>query len=298
MIKKLILLGFALLFFVPQAASAADYWPSSAIDNNATGTKDWVNIPILAVPDFGGTATCAIHYPEPYGQLAQCKYAYTYNYGIVVPPGEQISNAYFTLQLLVQQSLGSAFCDDIKIFVEGSPVGNNHCPSSLGQQYIQIPISSEYWPLILDPDFGLGVSVSVVGADESFLKVEHSGASLTVETEPIPAPVITTTVLPGGIVGNAYSQAVEYTGGASPLTWSITSGSLPAGLSLNSSTGVISGTPTTVGTSTFTVKVVDANSASSSQSFSVTTNTLLTITTSSLTAGKVGAAYTRTIQGL
>ena len=59
---------------------------------------------------------------------------------------------------------------------------------------------------------------------------------------------ITTTSLPNGTVGTAYSQTLAATGGATPYTWSVYSGSLPAGLSLGSSTGTISGTPTTAQT--------------------------------------------------
>lgn len=64
-------------------------------------------------------------------------------------------------------------------------------------------------------------------------------------------PAITTTNLSGGKVGEAYSQTLAATGAAA-ITWSIESGSLPAGLTLSGNT--ISGTPTTAGTFTFTVK--------------------------------------------
>jgi len=70
------------------------------------------------------------------------------------------------------------------------------------------------------------------------------------------APAITTTSLPGGTVGVAYSQTLAATG-TTPITWSISAGSLPAGLSLNATTGVISGNPTTAGTSNFTVKATN-----------------------------------------
>lgn len=79
---------------------------------------------------------------------------------------------------------------------------------------------------------------------------------------PIPAPaaeqppVITTTTLHGGKVGEAYSQTLAATGTA-PITWSIDSGSsLPAGLALSGNT--ISGTPATAGTFTFTVKATNS----------------------------------------
>lgn len=68
-------------------------------------------------------------------------------------------------------------------------------------------------------------------------------------------PSITTTTLPGGKAGNAYSQTLAATG-TTPITWSIESGSLPAGLTLSGDT--ISGTPTAAGTFTFTVKAANA----------------------------------------
>ncbi len=65
------------------------------------------------------------------------------------------------------------------------------------------------------------------------------------------APTITTESLPNGTVNEEYSQTLA-ADGTSPITWSVTSGSLPTGLSLNGNT--ITGTPITAGTSTFTVK--------------------------------------------
>ncbi len=84
------------------------------------------------------------------------------------------------------------------------------------------------------------------------------------------APGISTgATLPAGTVGVAYSQTLTASGGTTPLTWTVTSGTLPAGLSL-SSAGVLSGTPTIVGTSSFTVKVTDTTSAFSNQTFGLT----------------------------
>src|SRR5205085_1802026 len=56
-------------------------------------------------------------------------------------------------------------------------------------------------------------------------------------------PKITTTSLPDGIVGTAYKQTLQGSGGTAPLKWSV-SPALPAGLNLDSATGVISGSPT------------------------------------------------------
>jgi hypothetical protein len=85
------------------------------------------------------------------------------------------------------------------------------------------------------------------------------------------ALTITTTSLPGGTLGTAYSATLAATGGTTPLIWSLASGSsLPAGLTL-SSDGVISGTPSAAGDATFTVQVADSSSPqqTASQQFDI-----------------------------
>jgi hypothetical protein len=70
------------------------------------------------------------------------------------------------------------------------------------------------------------------------------------------APTITTTTLPNGTLGRAYSQILAATGDT-PITWSLENGVLPTGLNLLSN-GTITGSPTTAGTSNFTVKAANA----------------------------------------
>ena len=72
---------------------------------------------------------------------------------------------------------------------------------------------------------------------------------------------LTTTSLPAGTVGAAYSSPVAASGGATPYTYS--AASLPSGLSINSATGAITGTPaqSSVGTASVTIKVTDSTTA-------------------------------------
>jgi hypothetical protein len=73
----------------------------------------------------------------------------------------------------------------------------------------------------------------------------------------VPALTITSSTLPSGTDGSAYSGTLQASGGTPAYTWSISTGSLPAGLTLAATTGVISGTPSVTGTSTFTATVSD-----------------------------------------
>jgi hypothetical protein len=75
-----------------------------------------------------------------------------------------------------------------------------------------------------------------------------------------PSLSVTTASLQGGTVNSSYTTTLSATGGTPSYTWAITIGSLPAGLTLNTASGVISGTPTTSGTNNFTVQVTDAGS--------------------------------------
>ena len=81
------------------------------------------------------------------------------------------------------------------------------------------------------------------------------------------APTITTESLPGGTVGEPYTETILAATGDASITWSVSNGSLPAGLSL-SKDGKITGTPTTEGTSTFTVTATN-NIGSDSREFTL-----------------------------
>lgn len=93
--------------------------------------------------------------------------------------------------------------------------------------------------------------------------VNESSAALNIDT----------TALAAGTTGTAYTDTVTASGGSPAYTWSIVAGSLPPGnpaFNLNASTGVITGTPTAVGTFNFTVKVIDASNTAVTRPLSIT----------------------------
>ncbi len=86
-----------------------------------------------------------------------------------------------------------------------------------------------------------------------------------------PAPLtIQATATQAGRLGDVYSFSLVATGGALPYSWSVVSGALPAGLTLDATTGVIGGTPAQAGTFSFTVQVDDGQGQSATQAFSIT----------------------------
>ena len=108
--------------------------------------------------------------------------------------------------------------------------------------------------------------------------------------------ILTPPTLPTAYASVPYSQTIAVSGGVQPYTFSISTGSLPAGLSLNASTGVLSGTPTTTGTSTFAIKVTDSNAsgaATASTGFDLTVLQKLAVTNAALPDGRIGTAYSQ-----
>jgi uncharacterized protein YhjY with autotransporter beta-barrel domain len=109
-------------------------------------------------------------------------------------------------------------------------------------------------------------------------------------TVTVAAPTLTLSAasLPNAHVGSAYSQSITAAGGTAPYTYSISVGSLPAGLTLNSSSGLISGTPTAGGTASFTLRATDSSTGTGAP-FSVTQAFSFTVAAPTLAAPIAGA---------
>jgi Putative Ig domain len=129
----------------------------------------------------------------------------------------------------------------------------------------------------------------------------HMSTTLTATITIVLPVTFTTTTLPNGSNGVGYSQTLVTSGGVSPILFSLGSGHLPAGLTINSA-GTILGTPSSSGTSTFTVNATDNGGmtphivvASPSYSITITPPPPLSIPVSTMPGGLVNSSYNASI---
>ena len=130
-----------------------------------------------------------------------------------------------------------------------------------------------------------------------FLSGCGSGSSSGNPSDPPPASLaISTSSLPTGQVGVPYSAVLAATGGTPPYTWSLTSGTFPAGLMLNAATGAITGTPTQAVTSTaLTFQVADASTPPVSRSVKLTLTISSTSVGITISPKRAGLTVTQTL---
>jgi len=143
---------------------------------------------------------------------------------------------------------------------------------------------------------GGGGGASLVPAGTSITSSNTGNGSVSISYT-LPPLAITTTSLPAASVGVAYSATLNATGATPPYTWAVTGGSLPPGLSLNPTTGVISGTPTTPGTYHFTVQATDSATPASSVSVSLSITTAPVVSSVYLNYGLPGGGQITRING-
>ncbi len=112
----------------------------------------------------------------------------------------------------------------------------------------------------------------------------------------VPLGITTNANLAAGTIGTAYSQPIAATGGTPPYVWALDSGALPGGLSLNTTTGLISGIPTTAGSYGFQLSVTDQPGGKATRAFTLIVNLGLTISTGpTLPGGASGTPYSATL---
>lgn len=147
-------------------------------------------------------------------------------------------------------------------------------------------------------DYGQGTysyEIDLIVTDSSGLTNTDS-VNLPINSGNCPTITVSPSTLPDGDVGTAYSQTVSASGGNPPYTFTVSSGSLPPGLTLNGATGLISGTPTTAGSFSFTITATDSDTCTGFRAYTVDIAcATITLTPASLSDGTVGTAYSETI---
>jgi hypothetical protein len=225
------------------------------------------------------------------------------------------------------QLAGTAPATPLQLIIS-KPYGN---PASLNcvlfEQQRNIPVASVVNPTFVDPnlppnpaitDPSDGNATFVLGPGESILvtirgpvdiptltNIIQNVAPVVVAHAPntndptnVPAtspPSITTSALPDGVATQPYSAALTALGGTRPyLSWAATG--LPAGLSIGgTTTGLVSGTPSTAGTYSVGVSVTDSASKTGNRTYSLRVAPLLAITTTSLPDGTSGTPYSQSL---
>ena len=152
--------------------------------------------------------------------------------------------------------------------------------------------------LSIDPATGEVTGTPTTSATTTFDLVVHDSlggsASQPESLDVVASPAIVSPTLPGGEVGAAYDVTPAVSGGTEPFTWSVTDGSLPAGLSIDPATGEVTGTPGTAGTATFDLVVVDGQGDLTTQAESLAVVGGPQIGSSALGDGELGVAYEAT----
>lgn len=143
----------------------------------------------------------------------------------------------------------------------------------------------------------VGTAELVLSVTDTSTPAQSQSRSFTLTVGAATALSVVTVSLPSAVVGQSYGQPVNAAGGVSPYRWGISSGALPAGLTLNADTGVIAGTPISAGTANFVLQANDVSTPAqtASRTLSIVVVSPLSVATTSLPAGVVGRVYSGTL---
>lgn len=256
-------------------------------------------------PDIGSDLTGLARFRTTNGQIHQMAgganlyfLSGTLAEEITVPTDGVPGNAGFTTIMLQIASAssgfgGSSFPAPISVAnINGvAPTVVQGASSASAQYWAKwiIPVNQPTYTIAISgPPNQAHYSFDRVVVDTKYSRYEGVGDTMRAQTVEI-----TTAQLADAVKGEAVSIQFEAEGGTTPRTWALASGSaaLPAGLSLSAG-GLLSGSPTTLGTTSFTVEVTEAGGFKDSQAFSLTVRSNLQLVTgATLPTAVVGLAY-------
>lgn len=135
--------------------------------------------------------------------------------------------------------------------------------------------------------FSVRTTDSSTGSGAPFARTQNYVMQVTAPTITLSPPTLT-----NATAATAYSATITASGGIGPYSFAVSAGALPTGLTLDSGTGVLSGTPTQSGTLNFTVLATDTNGQTGSRPYSLVVAVPgLTVSPSTLPGGAKSAAY-------
>jgi hypothetical protein len=223
---------------------------------------------VMGTPTYLGTSSGAAMVLDAWSQTAPSR---DYTVNVALLPGGEVGVPYAT------QSPFAGVGPYIFVITSGSlPPG------------ISLILANQTLSIVGTPT-AAGSYTATVQAESPIGAIVTTGS---ISIDVYPQAVIYTSSLGAMPATGSFSVQLGAQGGMMPYTWSVSSGSLPTGLTLNQSTGVISGTPTGKGAA-FTIKVTDLAGIFSTKTY--TLDYALQLTPAALPAGQVGTNY---VQGL
>jgi sugar lactone lactonase YvrE len=252
----------ALYLGVPFTENFEAGLPGSWTQEYVTGAKAWI-------AKKGGNGSPQNPHPGGGGALNALLFGSGVATRLVTPMIDLGTATAAQLTFWLDMKIYNIYQDQMRVYYKTSPAGPwillqsySYC-SSWTQFALNLPTPSRTYYIAFEAigNGGYGVCLDDV--------------TVTATAFPVP-PAIASSGLPSGVVGTDYSQALAASGGTTPYMWSVASGTLPSGLSLSSG-GVISGNPSTAATTSIGLRVIGADSLSSTSSFHLTINKAPTI---------------------
>lgn len=275
--------------------------------NNVNDRTMGVSVINDSTPDIGTTTTAGANFQttNSEGHLLASGNLYflggTLAERITVPTNGTVGGGFTTIYLQIVSATGApggvnAFAGPITLDIDGTPPtyqieGAN--AGGTGQLWAKWELpgnEASYTIDIAGPPNQAHFSFDRVVVDTHWSPTGFQRDSMA----DAPVSIATASPLPVGGVNTAYSATLAGTGGTAPYTFTTTSGVLPAGLSLTPA-GMLEGTPTGIGTSSFTVQITDVNGLVATKVFEVFVTTTPAVTTTTLANALSGAAYSASL---
>jgi hypothetical protein len=325
----LTLSGAGLLSGTPTAAGTFTFTVQATDQNNCTGSRQYtvtITCPAITLPTLpNGTAGTA------YNQTVAASPAGTYSYAVTLgslPAGLSLNassgaitgtptgNGSFNFTITASSG-GAGACSGSRQYtleigctitlptLPNATAGNSYSQSAAatpaGTYTYSLTQGSLPSGLTLNIQSGLLSGMPTVTGTYNFtIQAQTAGGCSTTRAYAFvvncPTVTITPTSLPNGVKGTAYSQTLSASPAGGNYTFAVTTGALPGGLSLNSSTGVLSGTPTANGTFNLTITATGFGACTGSKAYSITVGGgCPTITLPDLPSGTVGQMYNQSV---